>query len=346
MRVVSHAISASLIGCAGVATAPADTRPDPAPAVAQRVIRVAPDGSGDFTTPQAAIDAVADANAEPVVIHLAPGTYKQYLVVPKGKPFITLRGTDARSTILTNDRHVNSTHPDGRKLNSREFSSTLVLADDFAAEHVTFENSAGPIGQALAVFVAGDRATFRDCRFLGWQDTVRLNNGRSLFLDCFIEGHVDFIYGSGIAWFERCVIHCLRDGYITAASTPEAAPHGYVFNRCIVTADPSVRRTYLGRPWRPFASVLFMRCELPGAIDPSGWHNWGKPENEQTARYAEFQNTGPGADTSRRVAWSRQLSDAEAAGVTVEAVLGGADGWRPAGPARSPEAAPAAGRDR
>lgn len=298
-------------------------------ALSERIIKVAPDGSGDFSTPQAAIDSVPDGNTEPVVIDIAPGSYKQHLVVPKGKNNIKLKGADAKSTVLTDDKNVNSTHADGRKMSSREYSSTLVQADDFSAENLTFENTAGNNGQAMAIFLSGDRATFRNCRFLGWQDTIRLNNGRSAFFDCYIEGHVDFIYGSGISWLENCHIHCLADGYITAASTPENEPVGYVFNRCRVTAAPAVKRQYLGRPWRPFAAVVFMKCDLPSAIDPTGWNNWGKPENEKTARYAEHKNTGPGANRSRRVAWSRELNDQQAAELTINSVLAGKDDWQP-----------------
>lgn len=300
-----------------------------APSSAQRVIRVGADvGADGFATPQAAIDSIPDNNKDTIVIELAPGTYKQHLTIPKGKDFITIRGTDATTTILTDDKNVNSTHPDGKKFSSREFASTHIQGNDFHAENVTFENTAGNNGQALAIFMAGDRNTFRNCRFLGWQDTLRTNNGRSYFEDCYIEGHVDFIYGSGAAWFENCAIHCLADGYITAASTDEKEAFGYVFNRCKITADAKMKRTYLGRPWRPFASVVFMNCELPAVIDPAGWNNWGKVENEKTARYAEYANTGAGTDISKRASWAKQLSDDEAKMITVDSVLSGKDGWR------------------
>jgi pectinesterase len=130
--------------------------------------------------------------------------------------------------------------------------------------------------------------------------------------------------------FDRCRVHCRADGYITAASTPENVPYGYVFLDCTVTTAPEVvKGVYLGRPWRPYAATAFLRCDLQGTIRSEGWHNWGKVENEATARYAEYKNTGPGADPAKRVPWARQLSDAEAAAYTVENILGGTDGWKP-----------------
>ena len=128
------------------------------------------------------------------------------------------------------------------------------------AENITFENSAGPVGQALAIRVDGDRAVFRNCRFLGWQDTLFLNRGRQYFEDCYIQGHVDFIFGAATAFFERCHIHCLRNGYIAAASTYDYYPYGFVFSNCKITGEPDVK-TYLGRPWRDFANTIYLDTE-------------------------------------------------------------------------------------
>src|SRR6266404_1180700 len=174
--------------------------------------------------------------------------------------------------------------------------STIIDADDFTVENITFENSAGPVGQALALRVDGDRVVFRNCRFLGWQDTILLNHGRQYFEGCYIAGHVDFIFGGATAFFERCHIHCLKDGYITAASTPDNQPFGFVFSNCEITGESGSVRTYLGRPWRPFASVVFLNTEMSATVRPVGWNNWSQPEREKTARYAEFNSTGPGAD--------------------------------------------------
>jgi pectinesterase len=180
----------------------------------------------------------------------------------------------------------------------------------------------------LAVRVDGDRATFRKCRFLGWQDTILLNRGRHYFEDCYIDGHVDFIFGGATAWFERCHIHCRRDGYITAASTPVDAAFGFVFARCRITGEPGVK-TYLGRPWRDYSAVTYLETEMSDVVRPEGWDNWKLPEREKTARYREFRNTGAGAAPGARVTWARQLTGAEAKAVTVAAVLGGSDKWNP-----------------
>ena len=160
--------------------------------------------------------------------------------------------------MLTFDLHANLTGLDGKPIGTFRTPSTVIDADDFTAENITFENSAGPVGQALAIRVDGDRATFRKCRFVGWQDTLFLNRGRHYFEGCYIDGHVDFIFGGATAWFERCRIHCRRDGYITAASTPVNAPHGFVFSHCRVTGEPGVK-TYLGRPWRAYSAVAYHR---------------------------------------------------------------------------------------
>jgi len=225
---------------------------------------------------------------------------------------------------------------DGKPIGTFATPTVAIDGDGMIWENLTLANTAGPVVQALALCVAGDRSVFRRCRFLGWQDTLRADSpregpaARQYFAECYIEGHVDFIYAAGVAVFDRCHVHAKADGFLTAASTPEKAPFGYVFLDCKITAGPDVEKGfYLGRPWRPYAATAFLRCELPDKLIRAGWHNWGKVENEQTARYAEYKNTGPGADISQRAPWARQLTDTEAAAYSVRNVLGGADGWNP-----------------
>jgi len=308
---------------------------------------VAFDGSGTHTTVQAAIDAApATATAaKPHLILVKSGVYKEHVVIPEDKPFLQLVGEPgmAAETVITLDTNVKTPVPgdaSGKTLPTPDSATVLIRAADFTAENITFENTTPREArvQALALYVTGDRAIFRRCRFLGWQDTLRADSprggpaARQYFSECYVEGHVDFIYAAGVAVFDRCHIHARADGYLTAASTPESAPFGYVFLDCKVTAGPDVEKGfYLGRPWRPYAATAFLRCEFPARLRPEAWHNWGKVENEKTARYAEYKNTGPGAaDLSRRAPWAKQLTDAEAAAYTVENILGGADGWRPA----------------
>lgn len=238
-------------------------------------------------------------------------------------------GEDAARTILTFDLYAGIVGVDGKPIGTFRTPSTVIDADDFIAENVTFENGAGPRGQALAIRVDGDRAVSRKCRFLGWQDTLLLNRGRQYFEDGEIAGHVDFVFGGATAFFERCHVDCRGDGYITAASTPADQPHGFVFAHCRITGAPGVR-TYLGRPWRANSAVAFLWTDMSAVVRPEGWHNWDLPERDKTARYAEYGSVGEGRPGPGRVGWAKQLSEVEARALTANAVLGGADNWKPA----------------
>jgi pectinesterase len=292
---------------------------------------VAPNGDGQFKSIQDAINAAPQRTSRdrPWVIHIKPGVYKELIYVQREKRFISLVGDDAATTILTYNLNANMLGPDGKPIGTFRTASTMIDADDFTAENLTFENSAGPVGQALAIRIEGDRVAFRNCRFLGWQDTILANRGRHYFENCYIAGHVDFIFGGATAVFEKCHIHCLRNGYITAASTPPEQPFGFVFLHCRITGESPEVKTYLGRPWRDFAAATFLNTEMSDVVRPVGWHNWDKPAREKTSRYAEFKSTGPGGQKDARVAWSKQLSAAEAKSITVAKVLGGGDGWNP-----------------
>lgn len=292
-------------------------------------ITVAADGSGDYKTVQEAVDAVPDNSAQRFTIFIKPGVYKAHLVIPKSKINITLMGADAQTTILTNDLHVKSPGADGKEVGTIGSASVVVSADDFHAENLTFENNAPHVAQALAIYVQGDRAEFRKCRFLGYQDTIRVRKGRQYFEDCLITGRTDFIYGEATAWFERCHIHVTETGgWITAANTPQEQPYGLIFSHCLITGEPGVKEM-LGRPWRPYAHTVWLNTRMSDAVDPLGWNNWGKPDNEKTARYAEYNSTtldGSPVDVSRRVGWAKQLNAAEAAQYTIDNVLGD---WHP-----------------
>ena len=292
---------------------------------------VAPNGDGQFKSIQDAINAAPQRTSRdrPWVIHIKPGVYKELIYVQREKRFISLVGDDAATTILTYNLNANLLGPDGKPIGTFRTASTMIDADDFTAENLTFENSAGPVGQALAIRIEGDRIAFRNCRFLGWQDTILANRGRHYFENCYIAGHVDFIFGGATAVFEKCHIHCLRNGYITAASTPAEQSFGFVFLHCRITGESPEVKAYLGRPWRDFAAVIFLNTEMSDVVRPVGWHNWDKTAREKTSRYAEFKSTGPGGQKDARVAWSKQLSAAEAKRITVAKVLSGVDGWNP-----------------
>ena len=303
---------------------------------AQTDLYVATDGSAPCHTAQSAIMSVPSGSREkPVVIHIAPGTYQELIYIQREKCFFKLVGAGPTNTVLSFNLYAGITNAEGKPIGTFKTPSTTIDADDFSAENLTFENSAGPVGQALAIRVDGDRASFRNCRFLGWQDTILLNRGRQYFESCYICGHVDFIFGAATAWFEKCEIHALRDGYLTAPSTPVDSPYGYVFSRCQITGEPGVK-TYLGRPWRIYASTIYLNCDLSEVVRPVGWNDWGKPEAHTATRYAEFNSTGAGASSTNRPSWTRQLTSAEAKKITLEKVLGGADNWTPTAPSVDP----------
>lgn len=303
---------------------------------------VATDGTGDFTAIQQAIDSVPDSNAAPFTISIKSGKYPGHVIVPKTKKHLIFAGENKENTIISWDRNVNDPAPEG----AGQFNPSLYVAgDDFRATNMTIENTSGDHGQALAVRVDSDRASFENCRLLGWQDTLMVNNGRQYLKNCHIEGRVDFIYGSGTAVFDDCQILSKNGGYITAANTPQEKPYGFVFLNCTLTGDPnpwvdpatgqpnpknrSGALAYLGRPWRPYASVTYINCKMDKHIRPEGWENWRNPENEKTARYAEFSSTtlaGKPRDLSGRATWARILTPDEAAKYTISNVLGD---WNP-----------------
>jgi pectinesterase len=300
------------------------------------------DGWGAETNLQAAINAAPDNSTNLFSILIKSGTYPGPILVPKTKRHIRFVGEGATNTILTYAFNVNDRPPDG----AHQFNPGVVIAgDDFSAEHITFQNTSGDHGQALALRVDGDRAVFNDCRILGWQDTLMINNGRDYFTNCYIAGRVDFIYGSAATVFDHCEIHSRNGGHVTAANTPQGQPFGFVFMDCKLTGDPqpwvspagipantnSLPKADLGRPWRPYASVAYLNCEMGDHIKPEGWNNWRNPTNELTARFAEYHSTGPGANPGKRVKWVRQLTKNEAEKITIESVLGGSDRWNPNG---------------
>lgn len=291
-------------------------------------IFVARDGTGEFRTVAEAIEVCRAFMDYTKVIYIKKGVYKEKLILPSWLTNIEICGEDRDNTIITYDDHANikdySLATETHSIGTFRTYTFKVEGDDITIRNITIENNAAQLGQAVALHSEGDRLKFINCRFLGNQDTVYTGkaNSHQLFLNCYIEGATDFIFGPSSAWFENCQIHCKRDSYITAASTPNDVKYGYVFNRCTVTLADNVKKMYLGRPWRPYGYTLFMNCSLPQNIAPEGWHNWKKPENEKTARYMEYNNTGAGAATAQRVAWSRQLTKKEASQITIKIVLG------------------------
>ena len=288
-------------------------------------IVVARDGTGQFRTVTDAIEVCRAFMDYHKVIYIKKGTYKEKLIIPQWVQNIELCGESRDETIITYDDHANINH-----MGTFRTYTLRVDANNITFKNLTIENNAAKLGQAVALHTQGDRLTFVNCRFLGNQDTIYTGmEGTRLYFDhCYIEGTTDFIFGPSTAWFEQCTIHCKANSYITAASTPQYIPYGYIFNQCHITVGDNVSKVYLGRPWRDYGYTLFMHCKLPKQIRPEGWHHWQK-EREQTARYLEYENTGEGADISKRVIWSRQLTKKEAKDITLEKVFSREDKWCP-----------------
>ena len=305
-------------------------------------IVVAKDGTGEFSTISEAIEVCRAFMDYHKVIYVKRGTYHEKIVIPTHLTNIEICGEDALTTIITHDDHANLLMPAASLTNPTNYINpntssekpdisysidnnksviigtfrtfTLkVCGSDITIKNITIENNAPRLGQAVALHTEGDRLRFIGCRFLGNQDTVYTGRGHTvlLFLDCYIEGTTDFIFGPSTAWFENCTIRSKADSYITAASTPADVKYGYVFNRCRLIAEEGVSKVYLGRPWRSYAYTVFMNCTLDSHIVAEGWDNWSNPENEKTARYAEYHNNGAGATTTQRVPWSRQMTESE-----------------------------------
>jgi pectin methylesterase-like acyl-CoA thioesterase len=297
----------------------------------------------DFTTIQAAVNAAPDTGA---VVKIRPGVYRE--VVHVDKPKIQFRGDtgDWTKVVLVYGNSAASTCGTG-------CSATLfVTGEDFFAGNMTIANDYSKTSdvpsQAVALSLRADRAVLRHVRLLGAQDTLYASSmgcmkegsecktGRHYYTDCYIEGHVDFIFGDAKAVFEGCEIRSIAHaagGYLTAQSnTRPGQDAGYVFNRCKITADAGAGDVYLGRPWRDYSTVIFMNTDIEAPIMAAGWSEWKSAPQPRlpTATYAEFHSTGPGANPKAREALSKQLTAAEAKKYETKAYLAGADGWEPA----------------
>ena len=298
---------------------------------------VAQDGSGDFKTVQEAIHAVRDLSQQMVTIFIKRGTYHEKLVIPSWKTKIALVGEDRDATIISNNDYSGKAFPGGKdqfqkdKFTTYTSYTVLVQGDDFSAENLTIENTAGRVGQAVALHLEADRCVIKNCKLLGNQDTlyVAKEYNRQFFLNCEIEGTTDFIFGEATVVFQNCVIKSLMNSYVTAAATGPNQQYGFVFLDCHLIADTSAKKVFLGRPWRPHAKTVFIHCNLESHIIKEGWDNWRNPENEKTVLYAEFNNYGAGSDHKNRVNWSRQLSAKQAKQYTLENIFKGRPQWIP-----------------
>jgi pectinesterase len=314
-----------------------------APMVAQDVhVRVDANGPGsiesttDYKTIQNALDHAPQPKAPwRLWIEIVPGTYAERINVTQNRPRVTLHGLGAKpeDVVITAAQNAKSA-------GGTFFTETAEInGDAFEADNLTFANTAGPTGQAVAAAVRSDRAVFKHVRFLGDQDTLFADYGRQYYVDSYVEGGVDFIFGNAAAVFERCEIHAIRPGFYTAQSRtdPDGAT-GYVFTHSRFTAtfpedNAAVaahgrRMEFLGRPWRMYARVVVMQSELPAELDAAGWSAWNSRDTATPrAFYAEYDNSGPGWQPEKRAAWAHRLNAKEAAQFEPRRFLAGGDGW-------------------
>lgn len=321
------------------------------------MIHIAKDGTGDFASIQAALDALPQDNASPVTFFIHNGIYRERITVTV--PYVTFLGESAEHTILTYGLYARMPSQDIGKLGTFRTYSCMIDTHDFTARNISFENSAGKgidVGQALALYVDGDRIQFENCRMLGSQDTLFTGplppkevepngfigpkqnspriNGRHYYKNCYIEGDIDFIFGSATAYFENCEFFSKNTGqpinsYVTAASTPEGQEYGYVMENCRFTGNCPPHSAYLGRPWREYAKTVLINCWMDGHICPEGWHDWGKEKAHETAFFGEYNSTGPGSGMENRPAWVKRLSEEDLSRFAKVSVLAGDDGWNP-----------------
>lgn len=307
------------------------------------MITVAKDGSGAYTSIQEAIDSI---QMLPETIFVKKGTYHERVEI--NTPFLTIEGEDAKDTVIEYDYYANMILENGEKRGTFRSYTMLITADHFTCKNITVANTSGfgkQVGQAIAVYAEGDHILFSGCRLLGHQDTLftgPLPNEeakaggfkgptesaprrlcRQIYENCYIEGEVDFIFGSAAAYFDNCTLYSLNrnmdtNGYVTAPSTYENQKYGYVFNNCHFKSNCPDNTVYLGRPWRIFAKTVLIHCELDGHIKNEGFHDWNKPESHDTVFYAEYDCYGKGYTPELRAGFVRQLSADEAKEYTLE----------------------------
>ena len=277
---------------------------------------VAQDGSGNYTTVQAALNAVPNNSSSPTIIYIKNGTYKEVVTVNVNKTNVSLIGQNVDSVKLTYDNYSSKINPaTGTGYGTAGSASTFINGQGFYAANITFENSSGPVGQALAVNIAGDKTAFNNCKFLGRQDTWYAGTCRVYLRNCYIEGTTDFIFGPATAFFDGCSIYSYGGTALTAANTASYVTYGLVFNNCTVTGASGIV-TDMGRTWGGYAATAFINSSLSSIISTAGWNDWGNKANDTTARYAEYGNYGSGANTSGRVTWDKLLTSSQAANYT------------------------------
>ena len=320
---------------------------------------VAKDGTGDFTSVQQAIDAIPAGTQGPTILLLRMEEFQERVVVDKDN--VRIIGEARDRTVITAKGCAKDPNPDGSERGTFLSATFMVTGNNVEVENLTIRNDAGDgrdVGQAVAVYAAGDRGVWRNVRMIAHQDTLfcgplmpkvvdfiaprqgsaevvpsvgdsPLTHSRQYFENCYIQGDIDFIFGPYRCWFENCTLFMnARGGLYTAANTPEEQPYGLVFHNCRLTGECAEGEAYLGRPWRKFSRTVFLNCDMDEHVAPQGFADWDEVKLV-TERYAEFGTTGERADQSTRHPKQKRMTALEAADYTLAEVLGGWDGWQP-----------------
>ncbi|XP_047176864.1 pectinesterase PPME1-like [Vigna umbellata] len=276
------------------------------------VIKVSQDGKGQFKTITDALKSIPSGNKKRVILHIGPGTYKEKIVVESTKPFITFYGTPGQMPTLTYGGTA-------KQYGTVESGTLSILSDYFVGANIIVRNSAPrPTlntvgGQAVALRISGDKATFYNCQLYSYQDTLLDDANRHFFKDCFIEGTVDYIFGSGKSLYVNCELRTLGDDgltFITAqARKSTKEDNGFSFVHCELTGTGT--GVYLGRAWYGYSTVIFSYCNLGNIFNKEGWSDNNKKEYDKTLYFGEYMNTGPGADATGRSKLTRKLQYSE-----------------------------------
>ncbi|MBN2274214.1 MAG: T9SS type A sorting domain-containing protein [Bacteroidales bacterium] len=279
-------------------------------------------GPDAYRSVQSAVNRIPDNSSSPYRVFVKNGVYYEKVHIPASKTNVCLIGESVNGVIITYDDYSGK---DG--ITTAGSYTFWTEGSDFYAENITFENSAGNVGQAVAIRTTGERQVFKNCRFLGFQDTYYAHKNRQYNLHCYVEGATDFIFGDATAVFDSCIINCVKGGqYITAPSDTKLTSqksdgsifyHGLLLRSSLITCnnDVPVSGYYLGRPWQPNASAVYINCVLDIHIKPEGWSIWSGTDNHLSGFYGEYQNRGIDGeliDTLSRVDWSHQISTEDA----------------------------------
>ncbi|KAI5565029.1 hypothetical protein BDE02_14G097500 [Populus trichocarpa] len=280
-------------------------------------VTVSQDGNGEFKTIKEAINSIPPYNTRRVIIAIKPGVYREKIFIPRTLPFVTFLGDSSEPPTITGNDTASVSGKDGKPLRTYQSATVAVDANYFVAISMKFENTAPHVigtkqEQAVALRISGTKAAFYNCSFFGDQDTLYDHKGLHYFNNCFIQGSVDFIFGSGRSFYENCHLNSVakKVASLTAQKRSNSSlASGFSFKDSTITGSGLI---YLGRAWGDYSRVIFSYTFMDKIILPQGWNDWGDQRRDSRVYYGEYKCTGPGANLTGRVAWARVLTDEEA----------------------------------